>query len=101
MFSEEQRLNSNFIISSLYISEEGKMNCISRIDDKDKNLFVQKSDRKSRWNLYSQIVIENDLLICAEKSINVTDICKNHVKTQLCTLLDTNEVVDIGFNNIL
>ena len=80
------------------------MNCISRRDDKDKNLFVDKTNRKSRWNLYSQIGIENDLLICAEKAYNLTDICNyksGEIKTQKCTLLDTNEVVDIGYDYYL
>ena len=77
------------------------MNCISR-RDKDKNLFVKDSDRKGRWNLYSQITIENDLLICAKKAYNLTDICHNsgNYEPQTCTLLDTNEVVDIGFDRL-
>ena len=78
------------------------MNCISRRDDKDKNLFIEKTDRKSRWNLYSQIAIENDMLICAEKAYNLTDICyfqSGYDEPQTCTLLDTNEVVDIGFDD--
>ena len=78
------------------------MNCISRRDHKDKNLFVQKSDRKSRWNLYSQIAIENDKLMCTREKHNLTDICniKSGVtELQTCTLLDTNEVVDIGYDD--
>ena len=75
------------------------MNCISRRDDKSKNLFVGQTDKKSRWNLYSQIAIENDLLICAEEKHNLIDICHDgNIKTQTCTLLDTNEVVDIGYD---
>ena len=67
------------------------MNCISRRDDKDKNLFVEKTDKKSRWNLYSQIAIENDMLICAKKAYNLTDICYfksigDNIETQTCTL---------------
>ena len=75
------------------------MNCISRRDDKSKNLFVEKTDRKSRWNLYTGIAIENDLLICAKESHKLTDICNaysGYNEPQKCTLLDTNEVVDIG-----
>ena len=73
------------------------MNCISRID-KGKNLFVHENNRKIRWNLYSQIAIENDMLICAKEAYNLTDICYAEFdpKPQPCTLLDTNEVVDIG-----
>ena len=85
----------------MYNNELSKMNCISRKDDKDKNLFVAKTDRKSRWNLYSQIAIENDLLICAKEKHHLTDICNDNSgynETQTCTLLDTNEVVDIGFD---
>ena len=76
------------------------MNCISRIDVEDKNLF-EKTDRKGRWNLYSQISIENDNLICAKETLHLTDICNidsRDIKPQKCTLLDTNEVVDIGLN---
>ena len=78
------------------------MNCISR-RDKEKNLFVETTTRKSRWNLYSQIAIENDMLICAEKAYNLTDICSinsGYYEPQTCTLLDTYEVVDIGFDNL-
>ena len=78
------------------------MNCISR-RDKDKNLFIEKTDRKSRWNLYSQITIENDTLICAKEAYNLTDICNNngYYEGQTCTLMDTNEVVDIGCDRAL
>ena len=80
--------------------EASKVICISRIDDKDKNLHVQDNDEKRRWNLYSQIAIENDLLICAEEAYNLTDICKTSRQQlpQPCTLLDTNEIVDIGLD---
>ena len=73
------------------------MNCISRRDDKDKNLFAEKNDRKGRWNLYSQIAIENDQLICFKESYNLTDICNTFSEAQTCTLMDTNEVVDISY----
>ena len=72
------------------------MNCISRKDDKDKNLFVAKTDRKSRWNLYSQIAIENDTLRCSNEVYALDKVCNSQALTQPCTLLDTNEVVDIG-----
>ena len=74
------------------------MNCISRRDDKDKNLFVEKTDIKGRWNLYSQIAIKNDMLICAKKEYKLTDICRDDISPISCTLLDTNEVVDIGYD---
>ena len=81
--------------------EASKVICISRIDDKDRNLFVEKTDRKSRWNLYSQIVIENDKLVCGNEKHNLTDICNPNsglIEPQPCTLLDTNEVVDISYD---
>ena len=62
---------------------------------------MEKNDRKGRWNLYSQIAIENDKLICANESHNLTDICNSksgYFEPQTCTLLDTNEVVDIGLD---
>ena len=73
------------------------MICISRIDDKNKNLFEEKS-RKSRWNLYSQIAIENDTLKCLNEVYDLTKICYLGSNSQPCTLLDTNEVVDIGMD---
>ena len=75
------------------------MNCISRRDHRDKNLFLGETDRKGRWNLYSQIAIENNKLICANKAYNLIDICctEQDSKPQPCTLLDTNEVLDIRF----
>ena len=78
------------------------MICLSRRDHRDRNLFVEETDRKGRWNLYSQIAIANDLLVCAEQAYNLTDICNYSTfsKRQTCTLLDTNEVADIGFDYI-
>ena len=73
------------------------MFCISRTDEKDKNLFVQ-NDKKRRWNLFSQIAIENDTLRCSDNSYALAEICNNQVGSQPCTLLDTNEVVDIGYD---
>ena len=58
----------------------------------------------NRWNLYSQIDIENDMLICAEKAYNLTDICNTNYgsyEPQTCTLLDTNEVVDLSYSYYL
>ena len=75
------------------------MLCISRTDDKDKNLFQDENNRKRRWNLYSQIAIKNDKLICANETYALTDICYNSMNgSQPCTLLDTNEAVVIGFD---
>ena len=84
------------------IGDVSKINCISR-RDKDKNLFLDKTYRKGRWNLYSQIAIENDMLMCAKKAYNLTDICyyhslANNIEPQTCTLMDTSEVVDIGYD---
>ena len=73
------------------------MNCISR-NDKDKNIFVVKTNLKGRWNLYSQIAIENDMLVCATKKYKLTDICRNYIDSNSCTLLDSNEVVDISYD---
>ena len=84
--------------SSHYHNEARAMNCISRRDDYDKNLFVEGNDRKRRWNLYSQIAIENDMLICANETYYLTDICNAKQVYKPCTLLDTNEVVDIGLD---
>ena len=79
------------------VNEERNMICISRTDDEDKNLFVDKNrNRKGRWNLYSQIAIENDVLRCGKETYSLTSVCNDLVGTQPCTLLDTNEVVDIG-----
>ena len=74
------------------ISDQSKMVCISRRDDRDKNIFVEKTDRKSRWNLYSQIAI------CATEAYDLTEICSTNSKSKIqhCTLMDTNEVVEIG-----
>ena len=71
------------------------MHCISRTDDKDKNLFVRENIRKSRWNIYSQIAIENDTLRCLNEAYNLTDVCNAEDRSKPCTLLHTNEVVDI------
>ena len=93
-----QKFNSNVISYSVHGNEASKINCISR-KDKDKNIFLEKTDRKGRWNLYSQIAIENDKLICAKNEYNLTDICNTYagyIEQQPCTLLDTSEVVDIN-----
>ena len=96
-FLKEQK-SISFSRNNLYVAS--KVNCISRKDDKDKNLFVQETARKSRWNLFSQIAIENDTLRCAKEAFNLTDICNDSTNSRLhsCTLPDTNEVVDIGFD---
>ena len=74
------------------------MDCISRTD-KANNLFVEEKDGYGRWNLYSQIAIEKDKLRCSNQVYDLTEVCKdqNLAGVQLCTLLDTNEVVNIGF----
>ena len=96
--SSKVHFKSHFL--SNVANDASKINCISRRDDKDKNLFVEKNDKKMRWNLYSQIAIENDTLICAKELYNLTDICNDFTgsRPQPCTLLDTNEVVDIGLD---
>ena len=87
--------------SSNYHNDQSKMNCISRIDDKDKNLFVQENGRKGqRWNLYTQIAIENNTLKCSKESYPLTSICNGTTFSQPCTLMDTNEVVDIAVGSI-
>ena len=73
------------------------MNCISRIDDKDRNLFQQEKEHRRRWNLYSQIAIENDRLKCLDKTYGLTEICSSVGIAKPCTLLDTKEVVDLVF----
>ena len=94
-----QKFNQNVIFYSVYSIEASTINCISRKDHKDKNLFVEKTNRKARWNLYSQIAIENDMLVCAKTAYKLTDICFDDYvqEPQTCTLMDTNEVVDISF----
>ena len=102
MFLKLQKLDSDIIFYSK-VSDASQMNCISR-RDKEKNLFVETTTRKSRWNLYSQIPIENDMLVCAKTVYKLTDICKLEIfdyNPKTCTLLDTNEVVDIGYDFIL
>ena len=76
------------------------MNCISRRDHKDKKLFLQGNKNIRRWNLYSQIGIENDKLICANEIHNLTELClvDNNVESKFCTLKQTNEIVDIIFD---
>ena len=80
------------------------MICTSRRDDNDKKLFVQESRIYKRWNLYSQIAIENDTLKCVKEAHNLTDLCTDKLpnqstnRLQPCTLLNTYEVVDIGFD---
>ena len=73
-----------------------KVDCISRKDHDDKNLFVQETDSNNRHNLYSQIRIEKNKLICANESYLLTDICLYTEESKPCTLSETNEIVDIG-----
>ena len=72
------------------------MNCISRTDDK--KVFVQRNNRKSRWNLYSQIAIENDKLKCANETYPLIEVCNDYYANKPCTLQDTTEVVNIGID---
>lgn len=74
------------------------MTCVSRRDYEDKNLFIQRKYSKDRWNLYTQIAIENNTLICANESYPLTEICHSLSGSQPCTLKNTNEIVDIGAN---
>ena len=81
-------------------NDASKLSCISRNDDKDKSIQVQENSRKGRWNLYSQIAIEDDKLKCAKEQYHLTDICKKVRNTQPCTLQDTNEVIDISYGSL-
>ena len=76
-----------------------KMYCISRTDYRDETLFVEENNRKRRYNLYSQIAVENDSLRCLNEVYDLTEVCNLKSGLQLCTLLDTNEVVNIGCNS--
>ena len=88
------------MFSSGSIKEESYMNCISRRDAKDKNLFVQENTIQRRWNLYSKITIENDSLKCAKanETYPLIKLCNDQAGSQPCTFQDTNEVVDIGYD---
>ena len=72
------------------------MYCISRTDHRDRTLFVEENNRKGRYNLYSQIAIENDSVRCLNEAYKLKEVCNWESGLQLCTLLDTNEVVNIG-----
>ena len=99
-YIERVKFLSYVIFSSIYANEVTKMNCVSRIDDKDKNLFVEENNKKGqRWNLYSQIAIENDTLRCSNEVYALKELCNSRAGSHLCTLLDTNEVVDIGYGS--
>ena len=93
-------LYSSAYVNGNYFDDPNKVNCISRRDDRDKNLFVTEKNirKRPRWNLFSQISIENDRLICANTEYSLTNICHGLAGKQLCTLLDTNEDVDIGLD---
>ena len=71
------------------------MRCISR-KDANNNLFKQGNEEIRRRNLYSQIAIENDTLICANETYPLIDLCNDYTVSQPCTLQVTNEVVYIG-----
>ena len=81
-----------------FASEANKMNCISRTDGWYKYHFQPKNSRKARWNLHSEIAIENSILKCARENYTLTDICSSMFFEQPCTLLNSKEVVDIGMD---
>ena len=99
-FLERARVDIKSFLSSTYLDGASKMTCVSRIDDIGKNLFEQENLRKDRWNLYSQIAIEHDTLKCSNETYALPTLCYTNETTQPCTLLDTNEVVDIGYANV-
>ena len=76
--------------------DHGKWNCISRRDKNNNKFFEQNEVLKKRWNLYLQITVENDTLQCKNESYNLSEICHDWTGEQVCTLQNTNEVVDIG-----
>ena len=76
--------------------------CVSRIDETDHKVFHPKGKNQGRrWNLYSQIAIDNDTLHCAKESYDLTEICDDNKgfwgSTKPCTLQDTNEVVELDY----
>ena len=86
-------LYSSFFINQYRDAKE--INCISR-KDKNKNLFLQEKNPNSRWNLYAQLAIEEDSLVCANETYRLKKICYYMFNDQPCTLQGTGEVVDIG-----
>ena len=83
----------------LFVQRTRKMTCISR-KDKDMNIFSNEMTLTGRrWNLYSQILIENDTLVCADETYLLTEICFNSFRTLPCTLHGTNEIVDISWDS--
>ena len=75
-----------------------EMTCISR-RDKNKNLFsMQNNIKRRRWNLYPLIAFEKGMLVCANESYPLEDLClyEYNAKSQPCTLLGTTETVDIS-----
>ena len=76
--------------------------CVSRIDVTDHEVFHPKGKNQGRrWNLYSQIAIDNDTLHCAKESYALTELCDDNKgffgSTKTCTLQDTNEVVELDY----
>ena len=87
---------SCMICSSFVGLDPERMNCISRKDKKDNNLFQREKKIKPRWNLYTQIAISNNSLICKYETYALTEICSYSSTLLPCTLQITNEVVNIG-----
>ena len=63
---------------------------------KNKNFYLTNN---RRWNLYINIAIENDTLVCANERYPLTEICNYEFISKPCTLLGNNEEVDIGITN--
>ena len=107
------RLMIDYSSSDIY--DPTKMNCISRRDHSGRNIFVQERKKSRRWNLFSQIAIENTTLKCANETYFLTEpiegqeppipiwarlLCNDRSRySQPCTLLDTNELVDLGYHD--
>ena len=86
----------SLIAYSEYVKDISKMTCISRTDNSTK-LFLQEKSVNRRWNLYSQVTIENNTLFCSNQAYPLTQICCHGCDVlQPCTLTGTNETVDIG-----
>ena len=80
------------------------MVCISRRDKKVKNFLEETRNVNKRYNLYTQIHIENNTLLCVNESYSLEDyyLCDiDDVSEKPCTLYGTNEIVDIGYDENL
>ena len=85
---------------SWYVEQSNKMNCLSR-SDRDKNIFLEQNNFKRRWNIFPLIGIENGSIVCANETYPLEDICylDEHTESRPCTLLGTNEIVDLAIYN--